>query len=153
MAGYVYLSNSNKPSNVSQTVPHIATLTNMSIPYLKAAENLGYTLNMGVSSETAGSNTSFDINFFKSYIYRNPLDFKSNLKAYRAVCKAINENNIEVIHCNTPVGGMIGRLAGKKCKVKKVIYQAHGFHFYKGAPKKNWLIYYPIEKLLARFEA
>ena len=49
------------------------------------------------------------------------------------------------------VGGILGRLAGKKCNVKKVIYQAHGFHFYKGAPKKNWLLYYPIEKWLAHY--
>ena len=42
-------------------------------------------------------------------------------------------------------------MCGKKCKVKKVIYHVHGFHFYKGAPLLNWLIYYPIERLLALF--
>ena len=46
---------------------------------------------------------------------------------------------------------MLGRLAGKKCKVKKIIYQAHGFHFYKGAPLLNWLVYYPIERLLSHW--
>ena len=29
----------------------------------------------------------------------------------------------------------------------KCIYTAHGFHFFKGAPKINWLLFYPIEKL------
>ena len=81
---------------------------------------------------------------------RSPLSSK-NISAYKQLCKIIRENNIDCIHCNTPVGGLLGRLAGKKCGVKKVIYQAHGFHFYKGAPKKNWLLYYPIEKWLAHY--
>ena len=83
-------------------------------------------------------------------ISRSPFS-KSNIIAYKQIVKLINDENIDYIHCNTPVGGLIGRLAGKKCKVKKVIYQAHGFHFYKGASKKNWLIYYPIEKWLAHY--
>ena len=83
-------------------------------------------------------------------IARSPFSFQ-NLKAYKQLCEIISKNNIDYIHCNTPVGGILGRLAGKKCKVKKVIYQAHGFHFYKGAPKKNWLLYYPIERWLARY--
>lgn len=61
----------------------------------------------------------------------------------------IKKEKIDYIHCNTPVGGVLGRLAGEKCNVKRIIYEAHGFHFYDGAPKKNWLIYYPVEKWLA----
>lgn len=81
---------------------------------------------------------------------RSPYSPK-NYKAYKQIVNIIRKNKIEYIHCNTPIGGLLGRLAGKKCKVKKVIYQAHGFHFYGGAPKKNWLIYYPIEKWLAHY--
>lgn len=81
---------------------------------------------------------------------RSPFSLQ-NYKAYKQLVKIIRDENIDYIHCNTPVGGMLGRLAGKKCKIKRVIYQAHGFHFYKGAPKKNWLIYYPVEKWLARY--
>lgn len=72
-----------------------------------------------------------------------------NIKAYKQLVEFINKEKIDYIHCNTPVGGMLGRIAGQKCNVKKVIYQVHGFHFFKGAPLKNWLLYYPIEKLLA----
>lgn len=81
-------------------------------------------------------------------ISRNPLS-KANLIAYKELIDFIKKESIDYIHCNTPTGGLLGRLVGKKCKVKKVIYQAHGFHFYKGAPKKNWLVYYPVEKWLA----
>ena len=66
----------------------------------------------------------------------------------------IEENKYEIIHCHTPVGGVITRLAARNARKKyntKVIYTAHGFHFYKGAPAINWIIYYPIEKWLARY--
>ena len=83
-------------------------------------------------------------------ISRNPFA-PANLTAYKEIAELIKQENIDYIHCNTPVGGLLGRLVGKKCKVKKVIYQAHGFHFYKGAPLWNWLLYYPVEKWLARY--
>lgn len=76
---------------------------------------------------------------------------KRNILAYKQLLRIINAEKINYIHCNTPVGGLVGRLVGKKCNVKKVIYQAHGFHFYKGAPLLNWLLYYPVEKWLARY--
>lgn len=91
-----------------------------------------------------------DITICNVPISRSPFSL-SNIKAFKQLCRIVKENNVEYIHCNTPVGGLLGRLVGKKCHVKKVIYQAHGFHFYKGAPLKNWLIYYYIEKILARF--
>lgn len=78
---------------------------------------------------------------------------KDNLRAYKELKKIIKKENYEVIHCNTPMGGVVTRLAARKERKKgvKVYYTAHGFHFYKGAPKKNWLVYYPIEKIFARY--
>lgn len=81
---------------------------------------------------------------------RKPYDSR-NIKAYKQVCELLEREKYDLIHCNTPIGGVIGRLAGKKCKVPKIIYQAHGFHFYKGASIFNWLIYYPIERWLAKY--
>lgn len=92
---------------------------------------------------------TYSIRLLHADISRSPFSFK-NIKAYRQIKSVIKKEHIEYIHCNTPVGGVIGRLAGKSCGVKRVLYQAHGFHFYKGAPKINWLVYYPVEKLLAR---
>lgn len=92
----------------------------------------------------------YGIKIFNVPIARSPFS-KENITAYKQIVKIIKDENIDYIHCNTPVGGLLGRLAGKKCNVQKVIYQAHGFHFYKGASKKNWLIYYPIEKWLAHY--
>ena len=92
----------------------------------------------------------FDIKLCHADISRSPFSLK-NIKAFRQIVSLIKQEKIDYIHCNTPVGGVLGRLAGKKCKVKRVIYQAHGFHFYKGAPAVNWLIYYPIERWLAHY--
>lgn len=78
---------------------------------------------------------------------------KNNFKAYIQLKKLIQANDYKLVHCHTPIGGVIARLASISARKKglKVIYTAHGFHFFKGAPKKNWFIYYPVEKLLSRF--
>lgn len=69
-------------------------------------------------------------------------------KAYLQLNKLMKEHEFLWIHCHSPVGGVLARLAARKWGMR-VIYTAHGFHFYKGAPFKNWLLYYPVEKLLS----
>lgn len=86
-------------------------------------------------------------------IARSPFLFQENQKALRQICAIIRKYAIQVVHCHTPVGGVLGRLAGHLVKGPKplVIYTAHGFHFYKGAPLFNWLTYFEVEKALARY--
>ena len=75
---------------------------------------------------------------------RKPSDLKNNGKALKQIINMIYEYEYEFIHCHTPIGSIIGRLAAKKTHTK-IIYTAHGFHFFKGAPLKNWLLFYPPE--------
>lgn len=82
---------------------------------------------------------------------RNPLSSINYSEAKKQLNELMQKRRFDIIHCNTPIGGVLGRLCGKKYGIKTVIYQAHGFHFWTGAPKKNWLIYYPVEKYLARY--
>lgn len=84
-------------------------------------------------------------------IQRSPIKIE-NLKAYKDLEKLIESNNFQLVHCHTPMGGVLARLAGRKAREKgtKMIYTAHGFHFCKGSPLINWLLYYPIEKYLAK---
>lgn len=86
-------------------------------------------------------------------IMRSPYLWKENQKALRDVLFLIKKYNIQILHCHTPVGGLIGRLAGFFCQKQKltVLYTAHGFHFYQGAPWFHWLIYYQAEKFLAHY--
>lgn len=75
---------------------------------------------------------------------RRPTDMKNNGKAYRDVVGLIKKYRYDFIHCHTPIGSIIGRFAAKQTHTR-IIYTAHGFHFFKGAPLKNWLLYYPAE--------
>ena len=83
---------------------------------------------------------------------RSPIR-KNNLQVYKDLKNIIDTEQYEIIHCHTPMGGAIGRLAARSARKKgtKVIYTAHGFHFFKGAPLVNWLAYYPAERWLARY--
>lgn len=84
---------------------------------------------------------------------RSPLSM-DNIKAYGQLKKVIADGNYDIVHCHTPNASVITRLVCRKFRKKsglKVFYTAHGFHFYKGAPLLNWLVFYPIEKFCSRF--
>lgn len=121
----------------------------------KAARECGLEFHLAYN---AADRTEEEINRLKNDlgVVFHQIDFlrapyhPGNIKAYKELCGLIRSEGIEYIHCNTPIGGVVGRLAGKKCKAKKVIYQVHGFHFFKGSSVCSWLIFYVIEKLLAK---
>lgn len=122
------------------------------LPYLKWFKEHGYEVHVAAKNDfisepciISNCDKYYDINFT-----RFPFS-KANIKAYKQLKKLIQENNYEIIHCHTPVAGVLTRLAARKNKNTTVIYTAHGFHFFKGAPLLNWLIYYPVERFCARF--
>ncbi len=82
---------------------------------------------------------------------RSPFRFFKNIIAYKQLVKLMKIENYDIVHCHTPMGGVIARLASKKTKTSPIIYTVHGFHFYKGAPLFNWILFFPIEKWLARY--
>jgi len=77
----------------------------------------------------------------------------SNIKAYTALKTIINTGNFDLIHCHTPTISMMTRLAAKKSRKRGsvVMYTCHGFHFHNTSSKKNWIIYYPVEKYLSSY--
>lgn len=81
---------------------------------------------------------------------RSPFD-PSNIKIYRQLCRLMKEESFSLVHCHTPMGGVMARLAAHSTHTGPVIYTAHGFHFFTGAPLINWLFYYPMERFLSRF--
>lgn len=89
-------------------------------------------------------------------IIRHQIDFtrtpysKQTVIAYKQLSELMCEIKFDMIHCHTPLGGILGRLAARKNNIKKIIYTAHGFHFFKGANILNWLVYYPAERIMAR---
>ena len=120
------------------------------LPYLKWFKENGYEVHIATNSNEP---IEYCDKKHCISIERSPFKF-NNIKAIKELKKIIKDEKIQLVHCNTPVGGAISRIAAKKLRKTigtKVIYTAHGFHFYKGAPIKNWLIFYPIEKILARY--
>lgn len=84
-------------------------------------------------------------------IQKSPLQLGANWRAIQQLKRVIDEEEIALVHCHTPIGGMVARLAARLSRRKPyVVYTAHGFHFYDGAPLQSWLLYYTAERFLAR---
>lgn len=99
----------------------------------------------------------FDINNAGMIVHNIPFSRSpfscSNIKAYKMMKCLVNKKHYDIVHCHTPNASAITRLACKDIRKRgtKVIYTAHGFHFYIGAPKINWIIFYPVEWLCAHW--
>ena len=123
------------------------------IPYLKMFKEMGW--ETAVASKNDYENPEDCVIPYCDTYYDIPferLPWKpKNIQSYKMLKKIIDEGNYDIIHCHTPVGAMIARLAALSARKKgtRVIYTAHGFHFFKGAPLLNWLLFYPAEWLLA----
>ena len=121
------------------------------IPYLRMFQQAGWETAVAARNdyETPSDcvipccDRYYDIPFARAPLKR------SNLRAYRQLKRVIDQGEYDLIHCHTPVGALLTRLAAGKARRKgtKVIYTAHGFHFYKGAPVLNWLAFFPVEWL------
>ena len=124
------------------------------LPYLEMFQKNGAEVHVAAKNNLAEKN-GLALNYVDQYFdvpfSRSPAD-KSNISAYKQLKKIIFEGGYDLIVCNTPMGGILTRLAARKARKNgcKVVYIAHGFHFYKGAPFKNWLVFYPIERVFAR---
>ena len=124
-------------------------------PLMKMLKESGWEIHVAARDNLAekdGLELEYPDRVFDVPFQRSPFD-KRNIRAFREIKKILAENHYDIIHCNTPVGGIIGRAAGNKYRKAgtQIFYTAHGFHFYKDAPIINWIIYYPVEKWLSWF--
>ena len=119
------------------------------LPILKWFKEKGWEVHIAASGEM---DLPYVDQKFNIPIQRSPFQTK-NIAAFQELKEVINKNEYKIIHCHTPMGGVLTRLAAKQTRKNgtKVFYTAHGFHFCKGSPVMNWLLYYPIEKGLARY--
>ena len=120
------------------------------LPFLKYFKENGYEVHVATNSE---NQIPFcDVKHCVSF-ERKPLRI-NNIKAFLQLKKIILKEKYNIIHTHTPVGSVITRLSAKKARKKyntRIIYTAHGFHFFKGSSIKNWLLYYPIERYLSKY--
>lgn len=127
-----------------------ANFSKFNLPYMRWFHGQGWQVDYASAGE---ENVPDCDSQYKISIARSPLHIFKNLRGLRELKRLLYENHYDILHCHTPMGGVLGRLAARKLWKEhkiKVIYTAHGFHFYKGAPLLNWLLYYPMEKWLSR---
>lgn len=129
---------------------------------IKILQELGYGVDVACNFEN-GSTCSLDrvellkkklnqinVNCYQIDFTRDVTNISLDKKAYNQLKDIVIKNNYLFMHCHSPIGGVIGRLVAHETNTK-VMYTAHGFHFFKGAPIKNWILYYPIEKFLSKW--
>lgn len=132
------------------------------MPFIRMLQDLGYEVHVAcnfihgntcsneVINELKKTLDSMQVKYHQVDFSRKLFDVVNNIKAYKQVLYLLKANRYKFIHCHSPIGGVVGRFAGHR-KNSKVIYTAHGFHFYKGSPLANWVLYYPIEKLCSLY--
>lgn len=120
------------------------------LPFLKMFKEKGWETSVATESDKPIKYCDKKISM---PIKRSPFKLISNFKAIRKLRKIIKEEKYDIIHCHTPMGGVVARMAARSARKNgtRVIYTAHGFHFYKGAPLHFWLMFYPVEWYLAKY--
>ncbi|MCC4722358.1 glycosyltransferase family 4 protein [Salinicoccus sp. RF5] len=132
-----------------------AHINTFHIPYLEWFKKSGYEVHVCAKNDynkEENCNIPFCDKFYDLPFERSPLKL-NNIKTYHNLKKIINSNDYDIIHCHTPMGGVLTRLAAQNARKRntEVIYTAHGFHFFKGSSIINWLTYYPVEFWLSRY--
>ena len=118
------------------------------VPTIRRLKERGWQVDVACSGE---EEIPFCDHQFHMCWKRSPFNF-ALLRGINDLGTIVNEGPYDIVYCHTPVGGMAARIAGRKARRTgtKVIYMAHGYHFYHGAPLLNWLVYYPMETLLSK---
>ncbi|MGI6201166.1 MAG: glycosyltransferase family 4 protein [Christensenellales bacterium] len=132
-------------------VSHTSNFVKFNLPYMAWFRQQGWSVHYASTEEEPLPEGCCDVHY-KVRIERSPYSF-NNIKAYFHLKKILQEERYDIIHCHTPMGGVVARLAARKYRKQgtRVIYTVHGFHFFQGAPRFNWLVFYPVEKWLARY--
>ncbi|WP_099205210.1 glycosyltransferase family 4 protein [Scatolibacter rhodanostii] len=133
-------------------VSHTSNFAKFNLPYMKWFRDKGYEVHYASAGEEPLPENICCDKEYKIPFNRSPYHM-DNVKAYKQLKKIIETEKYEIVHCHTPVGGVVTRLAARNMRKSgtKVLYTAHGFHFYQGAPRQNWMLYYPVEKFLSRY--
>lgn len=130
---------------------------------IKILKNMGYMVEVATNFKTFNVISSEELDSLKKYLIENKIkinqinfsrsffDIKSIIDSYRQLQTLLKETNYTGVHMHTPIASAITRLVIRNKYDIKTIYTAHGFHFFKGAPLRNWLLYYPIEKYLSKY--
>ena len=84
------------------------------LPYMKWFQEQGYEVHLCSCNDTEKPVTEVPYcdRFFDLPFQRSPFG-RQNLQVYREIKKLVDREDYALIHCHTPVGGMVGRLAAR----------------------------------------
>ncbi len=122
------------------------------IPHIKMLVDKGHQVDVAFNIDQEVKKEIYEMGckIHQLPLKRSPLKV-DNYRAYKMLKNIIITEGYEIVHTHTPIASAIVRFACRNLKNVRVLYTAHGFHFFKGAPILNWLVYYPVEKFLARY--
>ena len=128
------------------------TINAFLIPHIEMLLDNGYEVDCACSIDKPVDKElqNKGVKIFEVPFSRNPLGI-GNIKAFMRLMELQRINNYDIVHVHTPIAAIYGRLLKLGYSNLKTIYTAHGYHFLKGGSKLSWLIYYPIEKIMAQF--
>lgn len=139
-----------------------ATIGSFNMENIKILQNMGYSVDVAADFNDLSVWSAERLKAFKIQLHdlnieaiqldfsRSPFKIGKHIDSYKNAVKLLEERRYSFIHTHTPIASAIIRLAAHKTNTK-VVYTAHGFHFYNGAPLKNWIIFYPVEKFLSKW--
>ena len=119
------------------------TINGFMIPHIEMLLDKGHDVDIACNVKEAMNSSLVErgCNVFDMEFQRSPIK-KENYISYKELKKVIVEGEYDLVHTHTPIASAIVRLACKDISDVKVVYTAHGFHFFKGAPTLNWLLYF-----------
>ena len=132
-------------------------LCKFEIENVKTLQQLGYVVHYATNTEEPHYHfeeselEELGVQMHHIDIARSPYMIRANERARKQLIQIVKEYNIQAVHAHTPVGGVLARKVAKHLRKLKIIYTAHGFHFYKGAPLINNTFYRYAEKFYARY--
>lgn len=140
-------------------------LDNFNRENIKIVQELGYDVTLAANfNSNEDSNSHSEIESFTKEMESKgchivQIDFCRSLSNVKQQTESVMQvrkllkKGFDLVHCHSPICAAITRIEYEKYRKQggKLIYTAHGFHFYDGAPLKNWLLFDPIEKELSRF--
>lgn len=128
------------------------TINAFLIPHIEMLLDNGYEVDCACSIDKPVDKElqNKGVKIFEVPFSRNPLGI-GNIKAFMRLMELQRINNYDIVHVHTPIAAIYGRLLKLGYPNLKTIYTAHGYHFLKGGSKLAWLVYYPIEKIMAKF--
>lgn len=127
------------------------TINAFLIPHIEMLLENGYEVHCACSIDKPIDEELLNkgVKVFEVPFSRNPLGI-GNIKAFEKLSELQRLYSYDIVHVHTPIASIYGRLLKVNYHNIKTIYTAHGYHFLKGGSKLGWLLYYPIEKAMAK---